>query len=312
MTNPLVSVIIPNYCHACYLDKRIQSVLNQTYQHFEVIILDDCSPDDGASKEVIEKYRDNPHVSHIVYNEVNSGSPYKQWAKGADLAKGELLWIAESDDYADEHFLEVLVPQFEKNENVSVAFCRSIEFDENGVIGPAYPHNIEERVYDGRDFIHRYCLLKAGIVNASAAVFRKDVYHSISDFYTTFKGAADKLFWVLIAEKGDVAFVERPFNHFRQHKKSTTKRLRDTGINQIEDKRIFDYLCDKGHIKREEKFAIKYDFLKKRVFEMYTDKKLQQKIYKEWEWNRFLQLYMRLRVWYNNFLNLFSKRNGTT
>ena len=45
MTAPLVSVIIPNYCHAQYLDQRIQSVLAQTYHNFEVIILDDCSPD---------------------------------------------------------------------------------------------------------------------------------------------------------------------------------------------------------------------------------------------------------------------------
>lgn len=312
MTNPLVSVIIPNYCHARYLDERILSVLNQTYQHFEVIILDDCSPDDGASRAVIEKYRENPHISNIVYNDVNSGSPYKQWAKGADLAKGELIWIAESDDYADEYFLEVLVPQFEKNENVSVAFCRSVLFNEEGVIGPAYPKGIEERIYDGRDFIHRFCILKTGIVNASSAILRKDIYLSLSDIYTTFKGAADKLFWVLIAEKGDVAFVEKPYNHFRQHTNNTTTKLRRIGLNQIEDKRIYDYLCEKGHIRKDEQFSVKYDFLKKRVFEMYTDKKLQQKIYKEWEWNRFLQLYMRLRVWYNNFLNLFSKRNGTT
>jgi glycosyltransferase involved in cell wall biosynthesis len=78
MNKPLVSVIIPNYCHSQFLVQRIESVLNQTYQNFEVIILDDCSPDAGASKAVIEKYRGNPHVSHIVYNEENSGSTFKQ------------------------------------------------------------------------------------------------------------------------------------------------------------------------------------------------------------------------------------------
>lgn len=304
MITPLVSVIIPNYCHSQYLDQRIQSVLNQTYQNFEMIILDDCSPDDGASKTIIEQYRDNPRVSHIVYNEENGGSPYKQWAKGVSLAKGELLWIAESDDYADSHFLEVLVPQFERSENVSVAFCRSILFNEDGDIGPAYPKDIEERIYDGRDFIRRYCILKTGIVNASSAIFRKDIYLSLSNIYTTFKGAADKLFWVLVAEKGDVAFVEKPYNHFRQHINNTTTKLRKIGLNQIEDKRIYDYLCEKGHIRKDEQFSVKYNFLKERVFEMYTDSEIQQKIYKVWGWNRFLQLYMRLRVWYDNFLNM--------
>ena len=129
MHNPLVSVIIPNYCHARYLDQRIQSVLNQTYRNFEVIILDDCSPDDGASRAVIEKYRDNPHVSHIVYNTENSGSPFRQWNKGFGLAKGELIWIAESDDYADERFLEILVPCILLHNNISVAFCRSVLFN---------------------------------------------------------------------------------------------------------------------------------------------------------------------------------------
>ena len=59
MKNPKVSVIIPNYNHEKYLDERIQSVLNQTYTDFEVIILDDVSKDN--SKDVIEKYRSNPH-----------------------------------------------------------------------------------------------------------------------------------------------------------------------------------------------------------------------------------------------------------
>ena len=82
----LVSVIIPNYNHARYLDERIQSVLNQTYQNFEVIILDDKSTDN--SREVIEKYRAHPKIVHIIYNEINSGSTFRQWEKRNREGKG--------------------------------------------------------------------------------------------------------------------------------------------------------------------------------------------------------------------------------
>jgi glycosyltransferase involved in cell wall biosynthesis len=81
--HPLVSIIIPNYNHARFLDERMTSVLEQTYQHIEVIILDDCSTDN--SREVIEKYRSNPKVSKIVFNDTNSRSPFKQWYKGFQL-----------------------------------------------------------------------------------------------------------------------------------------------------------------------------------------------------------------------------------
>ena len=104
-----VSVIIPNYCYAAYLEQRIDSVLSQTYQDFEVIILDDNSPDDGLSRMAFEKYRENPHVSHIVYNDENSGSTFKQWDKGISLAEGEYIWIAESDDYCSPLLLESLM-----------------------------------------------------------------------------------------------------------------------------------------------------------------------------------------------------------
>src|SRR5688572_4442057 len=102
--NPLVSVIIPNYNHAEYLRNRIDSVLNQTFQDIEVILLDDYSAD--RSLEILREYSDHPKVSHIVANDANSGSTFRQWEKGIDLAIGDWVWIAESDDWCETTFLE--------------------------------------------------------------------------------------------------------------------------------------------------------------------------------------------------------------
>lgn len=68
----MVSVIVPNYNHAPFLRERIDSILAQSYTDFELILLDDCSTDN--SRDILNSYRDNPHVSHIIFNEKNSGS----------------------------------------------------------------------------------------------------------------------------------------------------------------------------------------------------------------------------------------------
>ena len=88
---PKVSVIIPNYNHAQFLEQRIQSVLDQTYQDFEIIYLDDASTDN--SNEVFAKFANNSRI-RAIYNQTNSGSPFKQWNKGIRLAQGEYVWIA--------------------------------------------------------------------------------------------------------------------------------------------------------------------------------------------------------------------------
>ncbi len=78
--NPTVSVIVPNYNHAPFLTGRIESILRQTFRDFELIILDDHSSD--QSKQIISSYQGNPKVSNIIYNDSNSGSPFRQWNKG--------------------------------------------------------------------------------------------------------------------------------------------------------------------------------------------------------------------------------------
>ncbi len=65
-----VSIIVPSYNHAQYLEERINSILNQSYSQFELILLDDLSPDHSA--KILEKYRKHPKVSHCIINEKNS------------------------------------------------------------------------------------------------------------------------------------------------------------------------------------------------------------------------------------------------
>jgi len=119
---PKLSVIIPNYNHARFLPKRIESVLQQTFQDFELILLDDCSTDE--SRSILSKYADDPRV-RIEFNDVNSGSTFKQWNKGVRLARGEYVWIAESDDYADERMLERLMSVLDDDPKVAFAYCRA-------------------------------------------------------------------------------------------------------------------------------------------------------------------------------------------
>src|SRR3954465_14421936 len=107
---PKVTVITPNYNHARYLSQRLDSILNQTFQDFELIILDDASTDN--SRQVIESYASDPRVK-TIFNKVNNGSTFKQWNLGLSHARGEYIWFAESDDHADASLLEVLVDRLD-------------------------------------------------------------------------------------------------------------------------------------------------------------------------------------------------------
>ena len=128
---PLISVIIPNFNHAPYLKQRIDSVLSQTYDNLEVILLDDCSRDNSG--EILSSYKHNPKVKKIIINENNSGSTFKQWEKGFELSCGEYIWIAESDDYCDAFFLERLVGQLSENGTVAIAYTSSHLVDAHNI-----------------------------------------------------------------------------------------------------------------------------------------------------------------------------------
>lgn len=243
VNRPFVSVIIPNYNHARYLDQRIQTVLNQTYQNFELIILDDCSTDN--SLEVIAKYRDNCHISHIVVNEKNSGSTFKQWDKGINLAKGDVIWIAESDDYCELNMLEELVNAMTKHSDVVVAKCQLVYFDEESQL-KGKEH--KTRYYNGASYVQyrmsRLCYLN----NASGIIFSRKAAIKISKDYLTYKSAGDYHFWCEILQYGSVVNVGKNLSYFRQLNYSVTGTNSSKGITATEDKRVYDYIDKTYHL----------------------------------------------------------------
>lgn len=274
---PLVSVIVPNYNHAPYLEQRLNSIFCQTYTNYEVIILDDCSPDHGASKEVIEKYRSNNHVSHIIYNKENSGSTFKQWNKGFELAKGELVWIAESDDYCEPTFLSEIIVPFRNDDSLSFAYSNLILVDDAGARNEKqtedYIHNIPSTtpIYEGHQFIKERMLIYNSVCNASSAVFRKEYAISISKDYQQFKASGDYLFWILLAEKGNVAKIDLPLDYFRQHGTNVTSRSILNGTTAIENYQIIKYLKKQGFYKGKEGFRRFLYLLEKQLYnEQYT------------------------------------------
>lgn len=233
----LVSVIVPNYNHARFLERRLQSILNQTYRNFEIIILDDHSTDN--SYEIIEQYRTNPHVSKIIYNEVNSGSAFHQWRKGLSLAKGELIWIAESDDWCENNFLETLVAGTEKKPSLVVAFSQSYCVDDNNVIKWQSNHEKMEEYVAGKKFFKERLVYGCTIFNASMAIFKKEAALKVPVDYTNFKLCGDWFFWINVVCAGDVFISNKVLNYYRRSHNSLTEKLYKGGFNFMEELKMF-------------------------------------------------------------------------
>ena len=304
MNVPLVSIIIPNYNHAKYLDERILSCLYQTFQDFEVILLDDNSTDN--SKNIIEKYRNNPKVSHIIYNENNSGSTFIQWNKGFELAKGEYIWLAESDDFCETNLLQELVTNIIQDENNVIAFCQSQFVNSKGEIIPPFLKKSKNRKYNGFDFIKKYMLSGNIICNASSAIFKKQTLLNVSKSYMNYKGGGDRLFWIEIAKQGNVNVINKPLNYFRQHENKVSPTKIYDGTIFYEAHKTYIYLKDNGYISIGEDFFVKNHYINQIKHTVFKSKQIKSDLLRLWNNNRFINQRLNYII---DKLYLLSKNN---
>ena len=134
--SPLVTIAIPAYKRK-YLKEAIQSVLEQSYKNLEVVIVNDCSPQDLDS--VLKSFGDDR--IHYYFNRKNLGKddPAHNWNKCLSYAHGDLFSILCDDDMYEPTFVERMVELAQKYQNVSVFRSRADFIDKNGVVVNRYP-----------------------------------------------------------------------------------------------------------------------------------------------------------------------------
>lgn len=248
-TLPRVSVIIPNYNYARLLRDRIGSIVRQTAPFYELIILDDASDDDSIA--VIEKLAIEYGIEpRLVRSSVNSGGVSRQWAKGVELASGDLVWIAEADDLCEPEFLECLTGAM-KDRSVVMAYCQSRQIDAAGTAladtyleytdGVSREHWLRAYREKGSDENRKYLAVKNTIPNVSAVLFRRDALRNAmaceGETMSNLKVAGDWIAYLAVLEQGDLVFVPESLNLHRRHSCSVTNGS-DRRLHMLEVLRV--------------------------------------------------------------------------
>jgi len=253
---PEVSIIIPNFNHAPFLKKRIDSVLKQTFKDYELIILDDFSSDNSI--EIIEQFREIPQISYIEYNKKNSGSTFKQWQKGINQAKGKYIWIAESDDACDPNFLQELVTLHHKYD-LGIAYSKSLPIDKNDCVydySDWWMKRIDPKKWEsdyfneGKNECENYLAAQCTIPNASAVLFKADALNKINIDNITFKVCGDWFIYARILKDYDIAYTIKTINYHRNHNQNARNLYQSSVL--IEQFTVMNYIATNFQIKKRD------------------------------------------------------------
>jgi glycosyltransferase involved in cell wall biosynthesis len=250
-----VSVVVPNYNYAQYLPERLGSIIKQDYPVYEILFLDDCSRDESI--QVAEKMLHESGIDYrILINEENSGSVFRQWKKGADLASGTHVWLAEADDSCSHGLVSELLKGF-RTPGVVLSYCESQQINETGALLAndylAYVSDVDAKhwltpfVMDGDSEIANSLSIKNTIPNVSAVLFEKDVLANVLqnhfDLISAYRIAGDWLTYVLVLDGGRVAFSPMPLNKHRRHNSGMTiSNINESLLEEI--RRMQEYIAE--------------------------------------------------------------------
>lgn len=273
--NISISVIVPNYNYERFMFQRLYSILSQEIKLNEIIILDDCSTDNSRQliDEIVNKLDKYINIRK-EYNKKNSGSAFKQWKKGFELAKSDYIWIAEADDYCNEKLLTNLVKPIEKDPSIVISYADTAFIDAFGniILKSIKPeidiqnsgHWDHSYVNDGMSEIRDYSYLNCTIANVSSALIKKGDYSNYLQKSGEYKQAGDWLFYVNVMSQGKIAYNSKVLNYYRVHGNNVSSTMNhEKHIKEINE--IHSYYCKQFKLGNKQKKMMKkrIEFLKK-------------------------------------------------
>jgi glycosyltransferase involved in cell wall biosynthesis len=206
--SPLVSVFIPVYNAEPFVAQAIESVLAQTYPHYELIVVNDASTDGTA--EVIARYQDHPRV-RIHHNPANLGMA-PNWNVSLSLCRGDLVARLDADDFYAPGFLEQVVPIFQRYPDVGMVFTGAKVFWPFSKMTKELPYR-HSWVRAGRDFLPQ--LLRSCGVRSPTVCVRRMCYQQLGVFIDELRIHPDWEMWVRIAANYDVGYLARSLAYYR-------------------------------------------------------------------------------------------------
>jgi len=209
---PLVSILMANYNNGKYLKEAIQSVFNQTYTNWEVIIVDDASTDN--SWDII---KDLPKKHDNIYscqNEINLKVAATK-ARATELSNGEICAILDPDDTLVNTALEKHVAVYLNNPNCSMVSSKYFFCDAKLNI-----EGVNKDVFNPE--LNYSYLSSSGGINAFWS-FKKAKYDLTRGFKTKYYLAEDQDLYYQLEEVGAVKVINEPLYYYRIHKNSISK-----------------------------------------------------------------------------------------
>ncbi len=217
---PRVSILTPAYNCEKYIVETIESALKQTFQDFEMIIVDDGSID--RTQEIVERYVFNfPEKIRYIYQA--NGGPAKARNRGIRESKGEYLALLDADDLWLPNRLEETVAVLNRKAEVGLVHAKTKRILEDGRFTETPRKNI--RYLSGHIF--PYILLRKANISCLTVLFRKECVEKVGYFDETKEcfGVEDRDLWLRIASNYRIEFIDKVLGYYR---------LRSSGISQGE------------------------------------------------------------------------------
>jgi glycosyltransferase involved in cell wall biosynthesis len=209
---PRVSFVIASYNYARFVGQTIDSLLAQTFDNLEVIVIDDCSPDN--SREILQRFATEPRV-RLVFHAHNQGN-IRTYNEGLAMARGEFIGIVGSDDYAlraDAVARQVAV--FDAHPKVGFVYAAHTYVDEHSrpfrVFQPWSDDYIRDGLAEFRDLAFR------NYVPHTGTLVRRVCHDQLGDYNLGLPHAGDWELWLRVAGRYRVGYIADPLYAYRIH-----------------------------------------------------------------------------------------------